>query len=225
MKNKVALALFASLLLVLGACGTEKKEKEQEQEKDKIELEEQNAAQSDEVEQEKPETPVEEPKEEKPATKPAEKPATQPNKEEAKPAAPATQDGEVIQTDRYAITLLKGYTFMEEEPGRDIVSLSADGQTFMRLEVENFTQDAYDFYKQNGLELAQAIAGDAEIKTNDPVSLQNAKQAVSYQTKISESTISIFVFEMNGKVVRATIYDEPTEKYTNEFTEMLTTIK
>ncbi|MFD0943140.1 hypothetical protein [Savagea faecisuis] len=218
MKNKVALALFASLLLVLGACGTEKAEKEQE--KDKVELEEQNAAQSDEIEEQE-----EEKAEEAEETTPTETPAAKPNKEEAKPAAPATQDGEVIQTDRYAITLLKGYTFMEEEPGRDIVSLSADGQTFMRLEVEEFTQDAYDFYKQNGLELAQAIAGDAEVHTNDPVSLQNAKQAMSYQTKISESTISIFVFEMNGKVVRATIYDEPTEKYTNEFAEMLSTIK
>lgn len=218
MKNKVALALFASLLLVLGACGTEKAEKEQE--KDKVELEEQNAAQSDEIEEQE-----EEKAEEAEETTPTETPAAKPNKEEAKPAAPATQDGEVIQTDRYAITLLKGYTFMEEEPGRDIVSLSADGQTFMRLEVEEFTQDAYDFYKENGLELAQAIAGDAEVHTNDPVSLQNAKQAMSYQTKISESTISIFVFEMNGKVVRATIYDEPTEKYTNEFAEMLSTIK
>lgn len=218
MKNKVALALFASLLLVLGACGTEKAEKEQE--KDKVELEEQNAAQSDEIEEQE-----EEKAEEAEETTPTETPAAKPNKEEAKPAAPATQDGEVIQTDRYAITLLKGYTFMEEEPGRDIVSLSADGQTFMRLEVEEFTQDAYDFYKQNGLELAQAIAGDAEVHTNDPVSLQNAKQAMSYQTKISESTISIFVFEMNDKVVRATIYDEPTEKYTNEFAEMLSTIK
>lgn len=218
MKNKVTLALFASLLLVLGACGTEKAEKEQE--KDKVELEEQNAAQSDEIEEQE-----EEKAEEAEETTPTETPAAKPNKEEAKPAAPATQDGEVIQTDRYAITLLKGYTFMEEEPGRDIVSLSADGQTFMRLEVEEFTQDAYDFYKQNGLELAQAIAGDAEVHTNDPVSLQNAKQAMSYQTKISESTISIFVFEMNGKVVRATIYDEPTEKYTNEFAEMLSTIK
>lgn len=218
MKNKVALALFASLLLVLGACGTEKAEKEQE--KDKVELEEQNAAQSDEIEEQE-----EEKAEEAEETTPTETPAAKPNKEEAKPAAPATQDGEVIQTDRYAITLLKGYTFMEEEPGRDIVSLSADGQTFMRLEVEEFTQDAYDFYKQNGLELAQAIAGEAEVHTNDPVSLQNAKQAMSYQTKISESTISIFVFEMNGKVVRATIYDEPTEKYTNEFAEMLSTIK
>lgn len=222
MKNKVTLALFASLLLVLGACGTEKAEKEQEQEN--VELEEQNAAQSDEIEEAEVEE-KEEQAEKKEQTTPTEKPAAKPNKEEAKPAAPATQDGEVIQTDRYAITLLKGYTFMEEEPGRDIVSLSADGQTFMRLEVEEFTQDAYDFYKQNGLELAQAIAGDAEVHTNDPVSLQNAKQAMSYQTKISESTISIFVFEMNGKVVRATIYDEPTEKYTNEFAEMLSTIK
>lgn len=222
MKNKVTLALFASLLLVLGACGTEKVEKEQEQEKEKVELEEQNAAQSDEIEEAEEKEEQAEKKEQTTAT---EKPAAKPNKEEATHAAPATQDGEVIQTDRYAITLLKGYTFMEEEPGRDIVSLSADGQTFMRLEVEEFTQDAYDFYKQNGLELVQTIAGDAEIHTNDPVSLQNAKQAISYQTKINESTISIFVFEMNGKVVRATIYDEPTEKYTNEFAEMLSTIK
>ena len=222
MKNKVTLALFASLLLVLGACGTEKAEKEQEQEN--VELEEQNAAQSDEIEEAEVEE-KEEQAEKKEQTTPTEKPAAKPNKEETTHAAPATKDGEVIQTDRYAITLLKGYTFMEEEPGRDIVSLSADGQTFMRLEVEEFTQDAYDFYKQNGLELAQAIAGDAEIHTNDPVNLQNAKQAISYQTKISESTISIFVFEMNGKVVRATIYDEPSEKYTNEFAEMLSTIK
>lgn len=222
MKNKLTLALFASLLLVLGACGTEKAEKEQE--KEKVELEEQNAAQSDEDEVEEQEQKEEEQAEKAPETT-TEKPAAKPNKEEAKPAAPAKQDGEVIQTDRYAITLLKGYTFMEEEPGRDIVSLSADSQTFMRLEVEEFTQDAYDFYKQNGLELAQAIAGDAEVHTNDPVSLQNAKQAMSYQAKISESTISIFVFEMNGKVVRATIYDEPSEKYTNEFAEMLSTIK
>lgn len=126
----------------------------------------------------------------------------------------------------YSISIFPEYTLTSEEPGRDSLYLSEDGSIFMRIETTPFDQETYDFFKDNTVDLLQAVNanGEAPAELTELPQGEGIANAIGYTTNTAEAITSGIVFEKNGLLVRLTIFDSAEENYFDQFIQMGETI-
>lgn len=230
-------------MLILGACGTETPENKPTTGTTSSEQEPTEDLENDEQEEEE----EQDSDEEEPATEPeddeetTEQDKTQDNTEEDSSEEDnnanneneeETDDfqasAEQIDSDAqdFSIHILPDYTLTSEEPGRDSLYLTEDGNIFMRIETMPFDQENYDYFKENTMSLLESTKADGETvaESSSLPQGESIKDPVGYTVKTNESVLTGFVFEKDGLLVRLTIFDTLAEDHFNNFLHMGETI-
>lgn len=142
------------------------------------------------------------------------------DEEEAQPNAERVASDE----QDFSIEILPAYTLTSEEPGRDSLFLTEDGNIFMRIETAPFDQESYDYFNENTVSLLESIKADGADIADANVLPRNVNNALGYTVTTNESVVTGFVFEKDGLIVRLTIFDTLDEKHFNNFLQMGETI-
>lgn len=129
----------------------------------------------------------------------------------------------------FSIQILPEYTLTSEEPGRDSLYLTEDGNIFMRIETAPFAQEDYDYFKENIVTTLETTRADgeevAEVTEQDKLpQADGVKNAVGYSVKANESELTGIVFEKDGLLVRLTMFDTLDNEHYNNFLQMGQTI-
>lgn len=126
----------------------------------------------------------------------------------------------------FTMHILPEYTLTSEEPGKDSLYVTDDGNIFMRIETMPFDQETYDYFKENTLSLLESIKADGEtvVEANPLPYGENIKDTVGYTVKANENMLTGYVFERDGLLVHLTIFDTLDGEHFNDFLQMGETI-
>lgn len=129
----------------------------------------------------------------------------------------------------YAMEVLPGYTLTSEEPGRDSLYADENPSAFMRIETQPAEDGSYDYLLDNMQEVLKAASNGEEPEELTDVytdvadkGIENAK---AFKVDSETGPVTGVVFEKDGMVVRLTLFDNPEEKYKNDFLNMGQTIQ
>lgn len=129
----------------------------------------------------------------------------------------------------FSMQILPEYSLTSEEPGRDSLYLTEDGNIFMRIETIPADDEAYDYYNENIVALLEAISvdGNAPTEITDESKLpqgEGIEKAVAYTVDTPEGIATGVVFERDGLAVRLTMFDTAENSHFNNFLKMGETI-
>ncbi|KXH79818.1 hypothetical protein [Sporosarcina sp. HYO08] len=211
MKFKWKLACIASIIAIfLAACGTDSATNDQPtgQANDPEQSVEEKEQQQD-SELEAPEQPEHE---------------KQDDQETAKDMGVKTKS----DTQNYTMSVLPGFTLTGEEPGKDIVYSNENDMAFMRIEVIDNNESAYDYAVENSAATLEAASNgkspDALTSVDLPAGdgIENVK-AITVETETGP--VSGIVFRRGNAVVKLTIFDTLEQTYLEDFVRMGETIE
>ncbi len=248
-KKSYLMSVLLIAMLILGACGTStqksgstsNKSNGQDTTEDVEQNEEENSDDEDELEED--EEVIEDETDNQGTEEDNDNQGTEEDDESEENGTNSEDDQNEAETDQfqenakqvdsdaqdYAIHILPAYTLTSEEPGRDSLYLTEDGNTFMRIETNPFNQDDYDYFKENTVSLLESTKADGETvseitEENSLPQGENVKNAVGYTVKANDSILTGIVFEKDGLLVRLTIFDTPTQEHYSNFLKMGETI-
>ncbi|HWO98958.1 MAG TPA: hypothetical protein VNM45_22100 [Bacillus sp. (in: firmicutes)] len=235
----------ASLALLLSACGTgeesaekangtaEQVEKEQPQTEEKVEPQaEEKVPETSTDEQDKQEEPqTEEAKETGELKETEEKSGTDEKVRLPEQNLTYEENGQAVEktgflntsdNQNYSIYVLDGYKLEEEEPGKDVIMLSEDQKSFMRIEMVPADMDlttVEDIVKTT----AEAISPEAE-KYEGYKKEGMLKDAVWYKAATEEDMVNLIL--VKGEVpVKLSIYTPKNQENIAPFLAMAETIE
>lgn len=226
MKKSYFMSLLLVVMLILGACGTSsdnnKSTTNNPSEPDVENHEEDGLEEEDSIiEEEDVENQVEENNE-------TDKISSEVPNDEEQSNDKVQEKTKQVDSDAqdFAIQILPEYTLTSEEPGRDSLYLTEDGNIFMRIETAPFNQDDYDYFKENTVTLLESIKADGEEVTEESNLPQGEglQQVVGYSVKANDHALTGIVFEKNGLLVRLTVFDTLNNEHYNHFLQMGETI-
>ncbi len=147
------------------------------------------------------------------------------------PEAGILKDAKILTSDEqdYQIAVLPEYNLTSEEPGRDSLMASEDGEVFMRIETVQKEDDMYDFWLENMSEVLSASAnGEAPKELTDVKSLpagDGIEKAKAFSVDSETGTVTGIIYERGEMIVRLTIYDSPKNEHFEKFLRMGETIQ
>lgn len=212
----------ACLALLLSACGTGSQSNGSSQPAKNTSTTEQSEPAANEVEDGSSE---EEATEQSSSTEGTE--TTQESVEQTEEQASSKEVEEDVTTvtsenQGYSIQLLDGYELMEEEPRKDVIALTEDEHTFMRIEMipEDMTIEEAE---ENMKQLAMAI--DVNTKPREEFSREGMLQdAIWYESYTEEDAIHSILVK-GTTPMQLTIYTAKDQNHVEPFLEMASTIK
>lgn len=125
----------------------------------------------------------------------------------------------------FSMQILPEYSLTSEEPGRDSLYLTDDGNIFMRIETMPADDEAYDYYNENVVSLLEAISVDGNPPTeltdeNKIPQGEGIEKAVGYTVDTPEGITTGIVFEKDGLAIRLTIFDTKEQSHFDNFLQM-----
>ncbi|MDS9470416.1 hypothetical protein [Sporosarcina pasteurii] len=128
----------------------------------------------------------------------------------------------------FSMYILPEYTLTSEEPGRDSLYLTEDGQIFMRIETLPADEETYTYLKENTITTLEATSsGSTPTELTDENFLPQGahiENAVGYTVTTAEGIVTGIVFERNDLLVRLTIFDTQEGLYFSDFLKMGETV-
>ncbi|RHW39827.1 hypothetical protein D1B33_02955 [Lysinibacillus yapensis] len=169
----------------------------------------------------------------------AEQPAQEEPNAEEEPKAEDTQsitytsNGETktaevtpVSGEQYSMNIMDGFTFTQEEPGKDVVYYDENDSVFMRVEVSSVNDAAFDDVVANTEEMMAAISDNVEQYDVAPlVEGQDISNQAAYIADLESEEVIAFVFERGDKVVRLSVYDNAEADLSEAMIKMGLTIK
>jgi hypothetical protein len=122
----------------------------------------------------------------------------------------------------YSMYVLDGYTLEEEEPGKDLIMLTADDQSFMRIEIVPADMDVAtveDIVKTT----AEAISPEAALH-EDFKKEGMLKDAVWYKAVTSEDVVHLILIK-GEQPIKLSIYTPKDQENIEPFLAMAATIQ
>lgn len=231
-KKSYLLSILLIAILILGACGTPSEEDSSPgttpDEEKQTEEQENNDNEGNTAEEETESTTEEDDEEATDQDNTEENDTTIDSDENEEKTNELQTNAEQVDSDvqDYSIQILPAYTLTSEEPGKDSLFLTEDGNIFMRIETMPFDQESYDFFKENTLTLLEGIKADGKTVA-DSTALptgENINDSVGYTVETNENMLTGLVFEKDGLLVRLTIFDTLAEEHFKNFLQMGETI-
>jgi len=128
----------------------------------------------------------------------------------------------------YSLYKLDGYELTGEEPNKDDLYSVEDDSIFMRIETISTDDADYEIILNGMMETMAAISIDEmPVKITEEGKLpagEGITKAVGYEVPKEIGTISGFVFERDGLIVRLTIFDRSTANLTDALLKMGETV-
>lgn len=211
MNFKWKLACIASVVtIILAACGTDSSNNGQANEpKQPVEEKEQQQDAENEL-TEQPEQDVEQEKQEEQKT--------------GNDIGVKTKS----DTQNYTMSLMPDFTLTGEEPGKDVVYANENDMAFMRIEIVENNDGAYDYAVENSAATLEAASNGKTPEALTSVELPSGDgisdvKALTVETETGP--VSGIVFVRGQAVVKLTIFDTPEQIYLEEFVRMGETIE
>ncbi|MFC0477256.1 hypothetical protein ACFFHF_18820 [Robertmurraya beringensis] len=121
----------------------------------------------------------------------------------------------------YSMYILPDYELTAEEPNKDVVMLSNDGEIFMRVELLPKDVD-WDSTEQTAVEQLQAVA--SEVNEINPPELEFFANSKVYEARINEEVITSYLVKNNEGVIKLTSFTKESLDYRDSFIKMAETI-
>lgn len=121
----------------------------------------------------------------------------------------------------FSIYILPEYELTAEEPNKDVVMLTSNGEIFMRIEI--LPKDVnWDTTVQTAVEQLQAVS--SEVTELPPPNNEFFKDSKVYEAKENGDVISSYVAKNSEGVIKLTIFTKDTADYRDSFIKMAETI-
>lgn len=230
------MSLLLVVILILGACGTSSDDGQttgsNSNEPDVENNEDENGLIEDDEENDSEEDTEDEieDSEENEESEESDEPSSEGTSETEEDHNDFQESAQQVDSDAqdFSIQILPEYTLTSEEPGRDSLYLTEDGNIFMRIETAPFAQEDYDYFKENTVTTLETTRADgeevAEVEQDKLPQADGVKNAVGYSVKANESELTGIVFEKDGLLVRLTMFDTLDNEHYHNFLQMGQTI-
>ncbi|MGG7618647.1 hypothetical protein ACVBAX_04635 [Robertmurraya sp. GLU-23] len=121
----------------------------------------------------------------------------------------------------YSMYVLPEYELTAEEPNKDVVMLSNDGEIFMRVELLPEDVD-WDATEQTAIDQLQAVS--AEVNEVTPPKLEFFANSKVYEAKINGEVITSYLVNNNEGVIKLTSFTKESADHRDSFIKMAETI-
>jgi hypothetical protein len=121
----------------------------------------------------------------------------------------------------YSMYILPEYELTAEEPNKDVVMLSSNGEIFMRIELLPEDID-WKATEQTVIEQLQAVA--SEVKEVSPPKLGFFEHSKVYEAKVNGEIITSYLLNNNEGVLKLTSFTKETADHRDPFIKMAETI-
>ncbi|TCJ06183.1 hypothetical protein [Cytobacillus praedii] len=122
----------------------------------------------------------------------------------------------------YSLYVLPEYELTAEEPNKDSLYLSEDGQVFMRIEILP-TDMQWDTIVENTK--AQLAAVNEEVETVDVPSEDFFKDSIAMKSSTDEDIVTAYIIKNGEQPFKFTIFSKKDSDYSDAFLQMGKTIK
>jgi hypothetical protein len=121
----------------------------------------------------------------------------------------------------YSIYILPEYELTAEEPNKDVVILTSNGEIFMRIEL--LSKDVnWDTTVQTAVEQLQAVS--SEVTELPPPKEEFFENSKVYEAKENEDVITSYLVKNSEGVIKLTLFTKDTADYRDSFIKMAETI-
>lgn len=128
----------------------------------------------------------------------------------------------------YSLYKLDGFELTGEEPNKDALYFVEDDSVFMRIETISDQEADYEIILHNMMQTLAAVSFDEEptkiTESNKLPTGEGIENAVGFEVHKEIGTITGYVFERNGMIVRLTVFDRNSANLTDAFLKMGETI-
>ncbi|WP_419392530.1 hypothetical protein [Cytobacillus praedii] len=122
----------------------------------------------------------------------------------------------------YSLYVLPEYELTAEEPNKDSLYLSENGQVFMRIEILP-TDMQWDTIVENTK--AQLAAVNEEVETVDVPSEDFFKDSIAMKSSTDEDIVTAYIIKNGEQPFKFTIFSKKDSDYSDAFLQMGKTIK
>lgn len=121
----------------------------------------------------------------------------------------------------YSMYILPEYELTAEEPNKDVVMLTDDGEIFMRVEL--LTEDVdWKATEQTAVEQLQAVA--TKVNEVTPPKLDFFANSKVYEAKINGEVITSYLVKNNEGIIKLTSFTKDSDDHRDSFIKMAETI-
>ncbi len=121
----------------------------------------------------------------------------------------------------YSMYILPDFELTAEEPNKDVVMHSNNGEIFMRIEILPKDVD-WDSTEQTAVEQLQAVA--SEVNEIKPPELEFFADCKVYEARVNEEVITSYLVKNNEGVIKLTSFSKESLDYRDSFIKMAETI-
>lgn len=121
----------------------------------------------------------------------------------------------------YSMYILPEYELTAEEPDKDVVMLTNNGEIFMRIELLSEDVD-WNATEQTAVEQLQAVAD--EVNEVTPPKLDFFTNSKIYEAKINGEVITSYLVNNNEGVIKLTLFTKESADHRDSFIKMAETI-
>ncbi len=127
----------------------------------------------------------------------------------------------------YSIQSLPNFTLTAEEPGKDMLYLTADDSITMRIEYKSTNDSTFDDLVKNTEELMNTISPHVGYEQFDIKEFiqDDIANYTAYKVDLADQVVIAVVFEKEDSLVRLTIFDEKLMDLSDAMIKMGLTIK
>jgi hypothetical protein len=121
----------------------------------------------------------------------------------------------------YSMYILPDYELTAEEPNKDVVMLTSNGEIFMRIEL--FSKDVnWDTTAQTAVEQLQAVS--SEVTELPPPTGEFFENSKVYEANNNGDVITSYLVKNSEGVIKLTVFTKDTADYRDSFIKMAETI-
>lgn len=122
----------------------------------------------------------------------------------------------------YSMYVLPAFELTPEEPNKDVVFLSDNGQTFMRVELVPADVD-WSFLTENTKALLEAVNSD--VQTLEAPNEEFYKEAVVMEATNNNDVVTAYLIKNSTQPLKLTIFTHKDMDYRDAFLNMAKTIR
>lgn len=137
-----------------------------------------------------------------------------------------TEELTSISSEQYTLQVIPGFSFTQEEPGKDVLYYDENDSVYMRIEAMTKNDTTLDDLAANTEEVMNAVSKDYEqYDITSFVENQNLTNSKAYIAKVDTEEVIAVVFEKDDKIVRLTIFDNEETDLSEAMIKMGLTIE
>jgi len=131
-----------------------------------------------------------------------------------------------VSSKQYGIQVISGFTLVQEEPGKELLTYDADDSVSMRIEAMTINDTTFEDLVANTEQYMSAVSEDSEPYDISTIIDNNSiANSTAYIANFGTEEVISVVFEKEDKLVRLTVYDNEEVDLSDAMIKMGLTIE